>query len=133
MRSYLACVATLVASSALAAGPADRPDVKLGLWEMTTTTAQSGKPQIDTTGMTPAQVAQLQAMLQQNAAAGQHTVTKTCVTAEDLDKDDFLGGQADEGCTRTVITRTRTVREMKEVCTSGQPRTIHSRIEVLTP
>src|SRR5713226_7911176 len=67
-------------------------NVKVGLWQITSTTAISGHlpgvPPETLARMTPEQRARYEAAMQK-ATQGQTTTRKHCVTQKDLDKDPF--------------------------------------------
>jgi hypothetical protein len=61
---------------------------------------------------------------------GQHTtVTKSCMTKEKFDKDNFMNDDA--SCKTTVTTNTRSVLDAKQVCARGQTQSM--RIEAASP
>jgi Protein of unknown function (DUF3617) len=110
-------------------------DVKLGLWEITHTTATSGQPPIPAdmlAKMTPEQRAKFDQMMKQRAAQGPTTVTsKHCVTKEELNRSNMLGDD-DKACTRTVIASTRSKLEAKVKCNrEGSTQTGVYRVEAV--
>jgi hypothetical protein len=121
------CVAIIAASVAFvgAAPQAARTalNVKLGLWEMTTSVQMSGMPAPEPSGkMTPEEKARLDAAMKGAAAAAAtpHT-TRTCLTREKLDKSLFQDSQ--QSCKQTMITNTATVNAFKFECTGQPPST----------
>lgn len=90
-------------------------DVKMGLWEVTNTTATTGLPPIPPevlARMPPEQQAAL-------GARGPKTTTrKDCITKEKLDKQMLFGEERKE-CTRTVVSSSSSKLEMKIQCTQG--------------
>jgi hypothetical protein len=106
----------------------DKFDVKLGLWEVTSTTEMSGMPPIDTSKLTPEQRARLEAAMK--ARQGTQTRTsKSCLTKEKLEKELFPVDKDDGSCKRTVISSSRTLREEKFECADRNKMTGHLRFE----
>jgi hypothetical protein len=92
-------------------------DVKPGLWEVTTTTAMSGMPPMDYSGMTPEQKSRIEAAMNARQAMGASAhVRKSCVTREKLAREPFQE-KDNESCTHTVISSTRTMWQAKLSCT----------------
>ena len=116
MRIYrLFIFIALVLSSTVAY--AEPLDVKPGLWEMTTTTAMSGMPPMDYSGMPPEQQARIEAAMKARQAMGPRVhVHKSCVTKEKLEREPFQE-KDNESCTRTVISSTRTKWQGNLLCT----------------
>jgi len=113
-------------------------DVKLGLWEITTTSETTGTPQIDTSKMTPEQRARVEAALQARGARGATPprVRRGCITKEAMEKDKnlFQDSQAnDSSCKRTIVTDTRVLQEMRVECAAPRKMTGTLRVEVLAP
>jgi Protein of unknown function (DUF3617) len=110
-------------------------DVKVGLWEVTHTTAVAGQPPIPQElldKLTPEKRAKLEERMKERAAQGPKTITrKHCVTAEELKKSNMLGEDS-KGCARTVITSTRRKLDARVVCTEkGGKRTGSYKIEAI--
>ncbi|HWK75061.1 MAG TPA: DUF3617 domain-containing protein [Povalibacter sp.] len=107
----------------LLAPAAERLNVKLGLWEITTVTQMSGVPPLPKELMdrlTPEQRAKIAAEARANAAQGPDKDTsRECVTQKDLDEP-FRSSNT-EHCTTSVVSTTRTSQEMRMVC-SGEPK-----------
>ena len=122
-------IALLLASTTAYPEPLN---VKPGLWEMTSTTAVSGTPPVDTSKMTPEQKAGFEAAMKaRQAKAPSPRVIKSCVTKEQLEREPFKEA-AKASCTDTVISSTRSQWHTKRVCT--QPNSIGEfMIEVLSP
>ncbi len=96
-------------------------NVKLGLWEMTTVVQMSGAPAVDTSGMSAAQKAQVEAAMssmQQNLAKPQ--VNRTCVTKEKVEGDLFQDAKQ-ESCKRSVLESTSTTLGLKFECAGPRP------------
>jgi len=112
--------ALLVVLSAVLVAQAPALDVRLGLWENTIAMTMEGLPPgIDTSKMTPAQIAQMSAGM--NAAMGKPIIQKTCMTKENLASDAFmLSEQPGMKCTRVIKTNTRASYVADVTCTGAQ-------------
>ena len=111
-------------------------DVKLGLWEITYMTQMSGSimPESVLKEMSPEQRARIEAVMKkrQEQAPQSHT-HKSCLTQDDLNRAfEKNDDSADEKCTNTVLTATRTVQEYKIQCTGSAPRSGVARFEALS-
>lgn len=128
-RMYGYCGLLLVSLGAAAAAqaqssPASKTKpalaVKMGLWQVTTTTQVGGQvPTIDTSRLTPEQKAQAEAMIK--AMMGAHTRTsKVCMTEKKFAQSPFLD-EADTGssCKQTFKTNTRKTLESAVECKGG--------------
>jgi hypothetical protein len=122
MRIALAVVIfSLCLSSALAADKFVRPNVKTGLWEVTETHTMTGMPAMPAippealANMTPEQRAQMEEHMKSMGGGPKTTTRKDCITKEELDKDMAFGENRAE-CTRTVISSSSTMTEMKIHC-----------------
>ncbi len=113
---------------------ADQLNVKLGLWEVTSTTHTSGMPPLPKAmldQMTPAQRAQMEAAMKAEAAKGPETRTeRECITQEDVENP-FQSET--EGCTQTIVTTTRTTQELRLTCTGEFKGSGVMRITTPTP
>ncbi|HUM05998.1 MAG TPA: DUF3617 domain-containing protein [Terriglobales bacterium] len=137
MRSALLLFLILLCAAAVWAGDAPNFNVKLGLWEVTTTSSTSGMPPLPPealANMTPEQQAQMEAHMKQSMSGAPHITTeKTCETKEKLEKDLMFSDKNDE-CTRTVITSTSSRIEMKVQCSNkGQKTEGTIRMDAITP
>lgn len=118
LKSTAIAALTLTALSVTAAAP-ERLNVKLGLWEITSTMRFSGVPPLPKEvldKMSPQQRAKMIADLK--AASQEEPEAETgseCITQDDLDKP-FQSGNSDD-CTQTVVRTTRTSQEIRLVCT----------------
>jgi len=122
-RLALACLLPLAALAA------DRPNVKVGLWEITHESSNSGPaaaapamPQLSDdmlARLPPEARARLQAV-QAGRAGGGKLVMQQCITEHDLDHPfehtDPRGGR----CTNEVVSRTATSAEVNVSCKSEQ-------------
>lgn len=132
----LAGIAALATASAiLAYAQTINLNVKLGLWEGTTTTDMTGMPTIDLDKMnlTPDQRARMEAAMKMNPLAPGRPpiVRKYCLTQEKLNKPLFQGD--DKNCTHTVVSSSSTVEEIKAECTGRLTSSGDVRIEALSP
>ena len=110
---------------------AEALNVKPGLWEITTTTAVSGMPPIDTSNMTPEQKARFEAAMKaRQAHSPRNHVSKSCVTKERLERGPFQD-EDKESCTHTVISSTSTQWQTKLSCTKPK-RVGEFKIEALS-
>src|SRR5215470_18928091 len=117
MRMIAISILILCTFVVFAADTAPRLNVKLGLWEVTTTTSMAGAPPIPSdalANMTPEQRAMVEQRMSMGGAPRTST-EKTCETKEKLEKDNLFKGKDDE-CTRTPVTNTATRVEMKMHC-----------------
>ena len=132
--SFRSLATALLCASLTAVLLAQAPalNVKMGLWEITTTAKVGGQPPaIDTSKMTPERKAQMEAAMQK-MMGDRSSVAKTCVTREKFEKSNFLGSNDDPGCKRTITTNTATALDGTEVCTGERARTMHMHIEALS-
>lgn len=110
-------------------------DVKLGLWEVQSTTQISGQmPAVDTSKMSPEQKARFEEMMK--SMAGAHsTTTKYCLTQEKLNQAVFLTGtsQQNANCKQTLTTNNKTTLEGTVVCGGQNATGGQLHIEALSP
>jgi Protein of unknown function (DUF3617) len=110
----------LLALSAWAADSLQPLDVKLGLWESTSTMEHSGTPPIPQElleRLTPEQRAKMEERLK--AQQGSKTnARKSCVTKESLDKAMAFGSD-DRACHRTIVSSSSTKVDAKIECSAG--------------
>ena len=112
---FLAC------TSVWAADDLKSLDVKLGLWETTSSVQTSGMPPVnippDTLArMTPEQRAKVEAMMKSQGSGSPRTTTsKTCMTPEKMKRSEMFYEQ--KQCTKTVVTSTGSKLEMRMHCT----------------
>jgi len=92
--------------------------VSFGLWEVHTHPQLSGTIDLpaEAQSLPPEQRARMQVMMQQMMANAQKPRTfHKCMTKDKLSQG-WSTGQGDEGCTRTVLSNTRTELAVREVC-----------------
>jgi uncharacterized protein DUF3617 len=130
MRSKVLLALLVLCSFSLSAGDKIQPlDVKLGLWEITTTVAMTGMPAMPNippdvlAKMPPEQRAKMQA-----AMGGTPTARKVCITKEKMDKQTAFNDER-KNCTRTVVSSSGSKLEMKMQCTE-QDATMNGTIHV---
>ena len=126
----LASAACLLTS---AAQSADKLNIKTGLWEITSSTQMSGTPQLPksvTDGMTPQQLAKLQADMKAASTDAKKNVDRSCITKKDVENP-FHG--ASENCKQSIVQTTRTTQEVRLVCDGKTKGTGLIRINAPTP
>jgi hypothetical protein len=129
--------AGITAATLAQAPPAPKLNVKLGLWEMTTSVNLGGEMPgmtgMDMSKMTPEQQAQMQAAMK--AMMGAHTsVNKTCMTKEKLDSSTFMMPDgANATCKPTIGTNTATTLDADVSCTGAETTKAHVHIVATSP
>ncbi len=110
-------------------------NVKLGLWELTSTSETSGMPPIDTSKMTPEVRARIEAALKaRGGTPSSPIVRRDCLTKEKLANYAFQDPQAnDSSCKRTIVTNTSALMEMHIECAGARKMTGDFRVEMLAP
>ena len=130
----IAAVAALLTVS-LSAGSAEKLNVKLGLWEITSTSRFSGMPPLPKEvldRMTPQQRADMEAKIKAAASEEPDTDTSSeCITQDDLDKP-FNSANAEE-CTQTIVRTTRNTQEIRLNCTGKTKGSGVFRVTTPTP
>jgi hypothetical protein len=127
--------ATALALAALTAAGADKLNVKVGLWEITSISRFSGMPALPKEvldKMTPQQRADMEAKIK--AAATEEPepeVSSECITQEDLEKP-FNSANAEE-CTQTIMRTTRTTQEIRLACSGKTKGSGTFRVTTVTP
>lgn len=105
-------------TAALLAQGAPKINVKLGLWEITTTVTLSGDAPVDTSNMPPDQAARMKAVM--GAMMGPHTNTsKSCLTQEKFNQGLLSDNK---NCKSTIVTNTSAALDVQMDCAgpSGQ-------------
>jgi hypothetical protein len=134
----LSAVVLAVAVSALAASKIEPLNVKLGLWEVTTTiTSQGAMPIPDSmlAKMTPEQRARMEERMKASSAGTTHTtVRKECLTKEKQEKNEAFTAENEKGCTVAVLTSNSSKLEMKRTCNGEGIKSEGTiQVEVLSP
>ena len=132
LRSRLAFFGFLAVLATLLAQAADmiKPNIKLGLWEITTTTKMAGMPAISDEMLAkipPERRARMLAALQ--ASSGKPHVAKEYMTEEKIAR----GFKADEGssCTRKVLASSGSEVKVHDECTSEEgKRTVDGHFQM---
>ncbi|HYM25037.1 MAG TPA: DUF3617 domain-containing protein [Vicinamibacterales bacterium] len=102
-------------------------DVRMGLWETTaTTTMNNMMAGVDTSKMNDQQKAQIEAMMKN--MQGKPVVTKSCMTKEKFEKQNFMQNRPNSDCKQTVTTNTRTAMDATVVCST--PETIKGQVHI---
>ena len=129
-----AAVAALSLTTLSAAG-AEKLNVKLGLWEMTSLMRFSGVPPLPKDvleRMPPEQQAKMREDLK--AASEEEPepdVSSECITQEDLDRP--FKSSSSEDCTQTIVRTTKTTQEIRMVCTGKVKGSGLFRVTTPTP
>jgi hypothetical protein len=130
MRNAILLGVTLLWPLASWAADAYKPlDVKLGLWEGSSTTQTSGTPPIPeelVSRLTPDQRAQVEAAMAHAAKGVQSKVDKFCLTKDQLNEGLTWGSEGNvpaAACKRTVITSTSTKQDLRVEC-NGEKNTL---------
>ena len=118
----ISCTAALAVFTAVSAPAADSfqpPDVKVGLWETTTTTDLGGASMISPEALarlTPERRAKIEAARKAREAKGPQTRTRqNCLTKEKLNKP-LTFDESQESCKKTVISSSRNKQEFHSEC-----------------
>ena len=96
-------------------------DVKLGLWETTSSVQTSGMPPVNIppdalARMTPDQRAKMEAMMKSQGSGSPRTTTaKTCMTPEKMKRSEMFYER--KQCTKTVVTSSSNKLELQIHCT----------------
>ncbi|MFY9559809.1 MAG: DUF3617 domain-containing protein [Terriglobales bacterium] len=118
MRTRILLTLIILCSSAVwAAGKIQPLDVKMGLWEVTHTSAMTGMPSLPPealANMTPEQRAMMEATMRKQSNL-RPTAEKECMTKEKMDKNSIFDTDSKE-CTRTVVSSSGSKLEMKIQC-----------------
>src|SRR5205823_12920549 len=110
--------------SAIVFAQAPALDVKMGLWEITSTSNVGGQmPTIDTSKMRPEQKARMEAAMK-GMLSPQSNVTKSCMTRDKFNRSNFVtNDQSGVTCKQTLSTNTRTSLDATVVCSGKQTST----------
>ncbi|HEV2302697.1 MAG TPA: DUF3617 domain-containing protein [Stellaceae bacterium] len=132
-RRILALALGLAAAAALAArADAAAFGAKPGLWEVTTSGTASGAPPIPPEALarlSPEEKAKfLAAMQEMMARQNARHVTKSCLTAEQLQRGPTFTSRRDKSCKETVAKSTATDIDVNEVCRESGRQTMSGRL-----
>jgi Protein of unknown function (DUF3617) len=112
-------------------------NLKLGLWETSTTTTMSGMPPLPASvldKLTPEQKERMSQAMGARAGAPKTEVRKTCMTAEKLKEAPF--GEERKDCKYTILSGSGSKREVRFTCgegDSGIKTNGHFVVEAVTP
>jgi len=113
-------LAIFAVGASVAADTIHPPDVKLGLWETTSTTDSNGAPPLPPevlSRLTPEQRAKMEAMAKARRSKGAPTRTyKNCLTKEKLNKALTFGEDEKKACKSTLIVSTSSRQEAHLEC-----------------
>ena len=140
MRTTIFLVLIALCSSSVWAADRVIPNIKTGLWEITETHTMTGMPAMPSippealARMTPEQRAQMEAHMKDSFGGGPKTTTRQyCATKEKLEKDMLFEDKRSE-CTRTVLTSTAVMTEVKIHCQDKDMTTNGTfKFEAITP
>lgn len=114
-------------------------DVKLGLWESTTTSEMTGMPPIPDellAKMTPEQRSRMEAAAKARGAQSKKapSVHQSCVTKESLAKAQNFGNDDRLSCQRNIIRSSSTAQDIRFECdVSGIKSTGNIHVEAVNP
>jgi hypothetical protein len=102
---------------------ADPLNVKVGAWEMTTTTLMTGMmvPVEAQAKMSSEQRAMIQEAMKAYAGKPTTDVSKACVTKEDLDQDRLLMSEDEDQCKKKIISKSATKIAFELTCAEPSP------------
>ena len=139
MRSkILAVLAVALSVSGLAAVKSQPLNIRLGLWEVSTTmTSQGGMPIPAEllARMTPEQRARMEERMKAGSAGKTKTTTrKECMTKEKQEKNEAFTAENEKVCTVAVLTSNSSKLEMKRTCNGEGIKSEGTiQVEVLSP
>jgi hypothetical protein len=119
-----AACAMLLAAGSAASADLVKPDIKLGLWEISSSPKLGGQmaiPDDVLARMPPERRAQMQAMMQN--AVSKPRVIKQCMTAEKLSRGFKTGREDDSTCKQTVISSSSSEMQVHVECNKPDGRT----------
>jgi Protein of unknown function (DUF3617) len=131
-RLCIVLVSVSMAAAALAQAPALA--VKMGLWEVTTSTQIGAQmPAFDTSKLTPEQKAKVEAMMKSMLAAHTRT-TQICMTPERFEKSTFLiDEEPGSTCKQTLTTNSKSTLDSTVECTGEHSTTAQMHIDAQSP
>ena len=116
IRSFGTTVMLAGLTAMLAAQGAPKMDVKMGLWEMTTSMTIGGDmPGVDTSKMTPEQAARVQAAMASMSAKPMTSTQQTCLTKDKFEKGQMMADEK-QNCKQTLVTNTAKAYDVKLEC-----------------
>jgi hypothetical protein len=128
-------VAALFTALPVGSHAAEKLNVKLGLWEITSQTETRGMPPLPKElldKLTPEQRRKMEADIKAEQAKGPEKATdRECITQKDLEQP-FESANTKE-CKQTIVTTTRTSQEVRIVCTGGVPGSGLLKVSTTSP
>jgi hypothetical protein len=125
--SVISAVVLLLATASIPAWSADKLqplDVKLGLWEVTTTSSNAGEMPIPAdvlAKLTPEQRARMEERIKASSAGQTKTaVHKDCLTREKLEKSLAFGDEGMKSCNHTIVSSSTNKLEVRLQCTEKE-------------
>ena len=108
-------------------------DVKLGLWETTSTSQTSGMPPVNIpedalARMTPEQRAKVEQMMKGSGSPRTNTV-KSCMTREKMNRAEAFGTDR-KNCTRSVVSSSGNKTEVRMECTTDDGAKVNGIVRV---
>jgi hypothetical protein len=106
-------------------------NVRMGLWEITSTLDIGGDmPSVDTSKMTPQQKAQMEAAMQ--AMKGAHTTTgQSCISKENFNAASLMDND-EKNCKQTITTNTASALEATVTCTGDRAMTATLHVDAVS-
>jgi len=128
----LGLAAGLIAGAATLAAAASL-DVATGLWEVTSQGETSGMPPIPPgalANMTPEQQQKMKAaMAEAIGRSGKPTVTRACITQQQLDRGLHFSPREQPNCKQTTLNTTARTMDAHMICTGEQRATGNLHVE----
>ncbi len=132
MHRWLGTGLILVALTAALAAQAPALNVKMGLWEITSTMNMGGAmPVPDTSNMTPEQKQRMESAMR--GAMGQPMVTRTCMTREKFNDSNFMSSGSDNTCKQVLTTNTATTLDGTVTCTGDRAMSGEMHVQAPSP
>ena len=134
MRTSVLIAVLCLGCSGLWAGDAFKPlEVKLGLWETTSTFQSSGMPAVNIpedalARMTPEQRAKVEQMMKGSGSPRTNTA-KSCMTREKMNRAEAFGADR-KNCTRTVESSSGSKTEVRMECTTDDGGKVNGIVRV---
>ena len=114
---------------------ADSLNAKVGAWEMTMTTLTTGMlvPAEAMASMAPEQRAKIEKAMQARAGKPSTQVTKSCITKEDLERDQLIKSDDEGKCTKRIVSKSANKILFEQTCAAPHVSTTTVMIEAKTP
>jgi len=111
-------------------------DVKLGLWETTTTHASSGAPPLSQEmldRLTPEQRAKFEERMRNRSGQARTETRRSCLTKEQLEKHFLFEDDKGMNCTRNIVSATRRKIDASVECSSPMGIKLNGTIKIDSP